>query len=108
LGKGLKMSIQLKDDNGQIMPVVKFAASQGVSYDASVQSTAVSANATVIRVVATTDCHIQIGVNPTATTSSAFLPAGVVEYIGIKPGDKVAAIKRSGGSAGQLFVTECA
>lgn len=102
------MSIQLKDDNGQIMPVVKFAASQNVSYDASVQSTAVSANATVVRLVATTDCHVQIGTNPTATTTSAFLPAGVVEYVGIKPGDKVAAIKRSSGTAGVLNITECA
>lgn len=102
------MTIQIRDDNGVVMPVVKFAASQAVSYDASVQSTAVSTNVDVIRVVSTTDCHIQIGTNPTATTSSTFLPAGVVEYIGIKGGDKVAAIKRSGGTAGQLFVTECA
>jgi hypothetical protein len=102
------MSVQLKDDNGHIMPVVKFGASQAVSYDGSVQSTAVSANASVIRVVATTDCHILIGANPTATTTSALLPSGVVEYIGIKAGDKIAAIKQSGGTAGQLFVTECA
>lgn len=102
------MSVQLKDDNGHIMPVVKFGVSQAVSYDASVQSTAVSTTASVIRVVATTDCHIVIATNPTATTTSAFLPAGVVEYIGINGGDKIAAIKRSGGTAGQLFVTECA
>ena len=102
------MTIQIKDDNGYIMPVVKFAASQNVSYDASVQSNAVSTHVDVVRVVATTDCHIQIGTNPTATTSSAFLPAGVVEYIGIKGGDKVAAIKRSGSTAGVLNVTECA
>lgn len=102
------MSVQLKDDNGHIMPVVKFGASQAVSYDASVQSTAVSANVSVIRVVSTTDCHVLIGTNPTATTTSAFLPSGVVEYIGIKGGEKIAAIKQSGGTAGQLFVTECA
>jgi hypothetical protein len=107
MGKGLEMTIQMKDDNGQVMPVVKFAATQSVSYDGSVQSTAVSA--TVVRLVATTDCHVQIGVNPTASGStSAFLPSGVVEYIGIKPGDKVAAIKQTGGTAGTLFVTECA
>lgn len=102
------MTIQLKDDNGQVMPVVKFAASQAVSFSTSTQSTAVSAQTDVVRLVATTDCHVQIGTNPTATTSSAFLPAGVVEYVGIKGGDKVAAIQRSGGSAGVLYVTECA
>ena len=102
------MSVQLKDDNGQIMPVVKLSASQAVSFDASAQSSAVSDNASDIRIVSTTDCHVLVGVNPVATATSAFLPAGVVEYIGIEGGEKIAAIKRTGGSAGQLFVTECA
>ena len=41
----------------------------------SVQSSAISDNIFYIRVAADAVCHIEIGVNPTATTSSIYLPA---------------------------------
>lgn len=75
-----------------------------VAYDASTQSVAFNAQTTVVRVVATTNCHIRFGANPTATTSNVYLPAGVVEYFRVTPGDKVAAIKNA--TAGSLYVTE--
>lgn len=103
------MTIQLSDDNGQLMPVVRFGAAQVLAYTGtSAQSTALSADASVIRIVSTTDCHVLIGDNPTATTTSTFLPAGLVEYVGCKGGNKVAAIQKSGGTAGSLFITDCA
>jgi hypothetical protein len=77
-----------------------------VSYDASTQSVAFNAQTTVVRIVATTNCNIRFGANPTATVANLYLPAGVVEYFRVTPGDKVAVIKFTGSSAGSLFVTE--
>jgi len=94
-----------RDKDGQIAQCVGLGAAQTVAYNASVQSTAVGINTTVIRVVSTTDCHVAIGTNPTATTSSTFLPVYSVEYFKIAPGSKIAAIKNA--TAGTLYVTEC-
>ena len=41
----------------------------------SAQSTAVSGKLNVYRIIGSCDSHIEFGVNPTATTSSAMLPA---------------------------------
>jgi hypothetical protein len=56
------------------------------------------------RVVCTTDAFIVISKSPTATTAGVFMPAGVVEYFTINPGEKVSAIQSSAG--GTLHVTE--
>jgi hypothetical protein len=58
---------------------------------------------TVARVVSTTNCHVAVGTAPTATTSHAYLPAGVVEYFRVNVGDKLAFIQNS--AAGTAFVT---
>ena len=42
-----------------------------------------------IRVVANTPCHEEVGVNPTATTSSAYLPAHAWTS-SFNPGEKIA------------------
>lgn len=57
-----------------------------------------------VRVVCTTDAFIVIGKSPTATTAGVFMPAGLVEYFTINPGEKVSAIQSSAG--GTLHVTE--
>ena len=59
---------------------------------------------TIIRLVSTTDCHIRFDGTPTATTSQMYLPASVVEYFRVTPGQKVAVIQRAAG--GNLYVTE--
>ena len=85
------------------MPVITPGTSVLVSFDASVQSAALTA--TVIRLCATTDCHVAIAANPTAVADGTcmFLPANSAEYIRITSGQKVAAIKDA--SAGKLYIT---
>lgn len=73
-----------------------FTASSG-------QSTAMPDDVSTVRIVANQNCYYTIGANPTATTSHAYLAAGVVEYIAIKPGEKIAAIRAS--ADGTLFIT---
>lgn len=67
----------------------------------SVQSTAISDNIFYVRIASDADCHLEIGVNPTATTSSIYLPADDYEYFKISPGEKIAVI----GSV-NLYITQ--
>mgnify|MGYP005729822053 FL=1 len=58
-----------------------------------------------VRIAADADCHIEFGgnasSNPTATSSTIFIPADQPEIFKVSPGEKVAAL----GSA-NVFVTE--
>ena len=72
----------------------------------SAQSSAFQGSTNIIRVCASQDCFILFGASPTATTSSIFMPAGVVEYFSVTPGQKVAAIQSS--VAGTLYIAEAA
>jgi RNA:NAD 2'-phosphotransferase (TPT1/KptA family) len=67
----------------------------------SAQSSAIGANIQYVRLVADAACHYNIGVNPTATTSTVYLPANEIEIIKISEGEKVAGICASG----KLYVT---
>jgi hypothetical protein len=73
----------------------------------SAQSAAFGTSTTEVRIVSTTNCHIAFGVNPTAAATDNngfYLPAGVVEYFHVTPGQKLAAIQDSAG--GTLCVAE--
>ena len=50
-----------RDKDGQIAQCVGLGAAQVVDYDSSTQSTAFGLNTRIIRVVASTDCHVAIG-----------------------------------------------
>lgn len=80
-------------------------ASQNLAVgSSSVASTAFAQTTRQVRLVSTADCYIAIGPSAVATTSSTFLPGGVVEYIQARPGDVVAAIQST--ASGTLNITE--
>ena len=73
----------------------------------SVQSVVFDAQTREIRVVSTTNCHINIAVNPTAAATDnngMYLPANVVEYFHVSGGDRLAVIQDSAG--GTIAVSE--
>lgn len=70
--------------------------------NSSAQSSAVAATTEEVRLCSDTDCFIAIGSNPTATTSSVYLPAKFPQVFGCKPADKVAVI----GTSGNLYISE--
>lgn len=88
----------------------RLSISQVVSYDASVATTnGVSANIYEVRVVAPTNAWIAIGATPTAVADTAnnhYLPANVPQIFRVTPGQKVAFIKATGGTAGVGCVSE--
>jgi hypothetical protein len=67
---------------------------------------------TLISVIADQDCWIAIGSNPTAekpasektVVNSIFLPAGIQEYYGVKPGWKLAVIRHT--DDGSIYINE--
>lgn len=64
-----------------------------------------SSNALLVRLVADTDCFVNVGLNPTVTaTSGVFMPAGSVEYFKFGPRWRIAVIQKTAG--GNLYVTE--
>lgn len=94
------------NQSGLALQVVAVGASQNVAYtDTAAASNALAATTSVVRVVATTNCYIAFGSAPVATTSSTYLPAGVVEYFLVTPGHKVSAIRLA--DNGTLNVSEC-
>lgn len=58
----------------------------------SAQSAAFADNIEYVRVIADADCHIEFGVNPTATNAKIFLEAKSYEYFKVSAGEKVAVI----------------
>lgn len=86
---------QARDNGSKVVPNVfqpNSTTTQKInSAGSSTQSTAFAAD-TICRIVADADCHYAIGTNPTATTSSIFLPSKSGEQIQIKNGNKIAVI----------------
>lgn len=67
---------------------------------------------TIISLIADEDCWVSVGESPTAEkpaaektiVNSVFLPAGIKEFYGVKPGWKLAVIRDS--ADGQLYIEE--
>jgi hypothetical protein len=84
----------------------------GVTSSLSVSSTIASAATAAfgaqtyqIRVAANVATFVTVGDGtPTATTNSALLPAGQIDYFTVTPGQKVAALGQ--GAAGSVSITE--
>lgn len=94
-----------EDDEGRGIPAIFPGASQRVAIGAtSVQSASIGDTTGIVRLSASTDCFVAFGTNPVATVNSLYLPAGMVEYLGINPGEKVAVLQVS--AAGFLSIVE--
>lgn len=74
------------------LPQLPPVAQQTVTFTTSTQSSALNASTRFVRVISDADCHIEVGANPTATTSSLKLMSGSAEYFGVTPGHKIAVI----------------
>lgn len=89
--------VQSRDQSSQIIPNVFEPSGTTTKLTSSGASTASSAFSkdTTLRIVADAACHYAIGTNPTATTSSVYLPANAGEQIKIRSGNKIAVIAAS-------------
>jgi hypothetical protein len=93
-----------KDTMMEPVPALRPHASANLAFTGSSAQSSVL-NQPVVRLFATQDCRIAVGADPTATSTSMYLPAGQIEYIAVRSGvDKIAAIQVSTG--GSLNITE--
>jgi len=84
----------------------RFGASQNFATSTtSAASSAFSSQTYQIRIIGDVATRYRVGDGtPTAVTTDALLPANVVEYVTVSPGQKISAILGTG--TGNLSVTE--
>lgn len=81
--------------------------SQALAFSsASAQGSALALSTTLVRLFCSQDCFITVGSNPTALGdgTSMFIPSGIVDFIGVQGGQKIAAIRST--NDGTLYITE--
>ena len=91
----------------------RVGSTQTIAYDSSVGAASAFGPGTFqVRLVANSGCCYRIGDGAqTATISDPYLPANVVEYVTVSPGQRIAALKAATNglvtaTAGTLWVTE--
>lgn len=91
--------------------MVQLSSRMGTTQAVSVTSSSASIASVLgeqtrqVRVVSSVACHVKIGDGSlTATTSDAYLPAAVVDYFTVTPGQSIAFIRSA--SDGTAYVTE--
>jgi hypothetical protein len=91
----------------------RVGATQTIAYDSNVAiANAFGPETFQLRLVASSVCCYRIGDGAqTATTADTYLPANVIEYVIVSPGQRISAIKAATNglvtaTAGTLWVTE--
>ena len=90
----------------QYWGTAKWGGTQNVAYTttAGTVTNAFGAGIHKARIIVTTAAYVKVDVSPTATSSDAYVAAGVPEYITVNPGEKVSALQVAAG--GTLYVTD--
>lgn len=79
-------------DTDQGSPMEPPLASQKITFTTTTQSNAFHASTRLIRVHSNGICSVEVGNNPTATTSSKRMALGATEYFAVPGGFKIAAV----------------
>lgn len=62
-----------------------------------------SAGVTIVRLVATANCNVRLGSNPTAVAADTLIPLNYPVFLNVGPGEKLAVV-----GTGTFNVAECA
>lgn len=84
-----------EDHRGNVVPVgmEPAVAGQSVTFTTTTQSAAFNASTRFVQLEVDANAYLDFGTNPTAVAGDGFkLPAGVVVFVGVRPGDKIAAV----------------
>jgi hypothetical protein len=94
-------------------PSSRVGATQTIAFDGSVAGSKTFGSETYqVRLVSNSACCYRIGDGAqTATTADPFLPANLIEYVIVNPGQSISAIKAATNglvtaTAGTLWITE--
>lgn len=83
---------QVSDNDGHVVQALGIKSTEAVDGSVSTTNSTTVTETSIMRVVSTSNINIDIGTSPTATTSTALLPAGVVEYFKLNPTEKIAVL----------------
>ena len=98
------MTTLFRDKRKTPVQVAELGTTQSVAYTAASASSTIIAKG-VVRLVASTACHVKFGVgSATATTNDPLMSAGIPEYFEININDTIAVIRLT--DDGTLFITE--
>lgn len=88
------MTVPLKPLDANSSPIEAFRPSEVFNIDGTSASaqTEEFATETLVRITSESDINIAFGVDPTASSSTLFLPTPVVEYFKVHKGDKIAVL----------------
>jgi hypothetical protein len=91
----------------------RLGVTQTIAYDGNTAVTnAFGAQTYQVRLASTSACNYEIGDGvQTASSADPFLPANVIEYVTVSPGQRISAIKSPTNglvtaTAGTLYITE--
>lgn len=101
------MGLVAKDRQGNIIQAIRPGTATTQAFTGTTATATIATTGTgprLFRLVATTACHYELGTSPTATTSSTYLPAEVVEHIWLLTTDNIAVIQNT--TAGTLYLSE--
>jgi hypothetical protein len=87
------------------LPVIRPGSTEKIAVGATPAASA-ETGSQVVRLLATVDCHVAFGTNPTADGSALCLPANLPEYFACDSRDKVAVVRDS--TDGVLYITRAA
>lgn len=84
----------MSDINGNMMPIAGLGASQDVDgTSASAASTVIDANHdSAVRISAVTTVRFLVGASPTAVATSVYLSSGMIDYVRVPAGQKIAVL----------------
>lgn len=101
------MSRLVQGDHDKHFPAAYLKnASQKITFNGTSQmSSAFGSSTTLVRCYSAVACYIAIGEAPEASSSTIYWPAGLLDYVGVRPGEKIAVIQESSG--GTFHMTEC-
>ena len=102
----MKTVYTVKDDQSSPLPAIHLGVCQNMAITPIPdESVPFGVTTGLIRIVSTVDCYVDIGINPPASSNSSLLPAGISEYFGTSPGERVSFLSFSG--SGVISITEC-
>jgi len=97
----MPVNVLPRDSHGGTIGALRLLSPSALAFGATATTT-VALGTPIVRISADIDTHFAFGTSPTAATTGHFLPAKLVEYVGIIPGDLFSVISATGAGAGAL------
>lgn len=83
------------DETGAPVDAASYGAAFNISFTGTAANSSVFTDLGLIRIVATENCYVKVGVSAVAANTDTYLPAGFVETVRVKNGERISVIRAS-------------